>query len=341
MCTRIEDSNICFPLTSNQRRKKGCRGIGLAIVNHFNEFPEFMREGTLSQLFASLNLKFRPHTELTKEQIVELLKRTARDPVLSSDSMIAIAISSHGCEEGLLGINIGERSKHINDPNYTNMDGCIPPKLIQEIFSGENCNGLAGKPKLFLLNGCRGGGIEKMVRKKRKEIRETLSADVLSSSAFPEKDIATTWSDFFVVHSCVSGNISLRSSTLGSLFLVEFYKAYVEYGHRFPIESIVPTVNQNLIDYCRTRDVKSIQCCTWESTCTRSLFIPPTCVRFEPIQKKAFIMPQTNMDCLPPPIAPNLFIKARNDDTVKRSAVNKFTLIQNHLQMEYPRTRKN
>ena len=70
--------------------------------------------------------------------------------------MIAIAISSHGCKKGLLGINTEERMKHRDDPNYKNNDDCIPPTQIQEIFNCENCPSLASQPKLLLLNGCRG-----------------------------------------------------------------------------------------------------------------------------------------------------------------------------------------
>ena len=145
MCTQIEDIDMVYPLTSNQRREKCYRGIGLAIFNSFNEFPHLKRRGAendsiiMSQLFASLNLEFRPHTELTKKQIVTLLEETAHDPMLSSDSMIAIAISSHGCKEGLLGINCEE-------PNYRNMDNCITPLQIKKIFNSENCKDLAGKP---------------------------------------------------------------------------------------------------------------------------------------------------------------------------------------------------
>ena len=272
-----------YPLPPNKRRQ-GFRGIGLVIVNSFKNDPELEREGAeeelqrLTQLFASFNLEIRPHTELTKNEIVKVLEETAKDPKLSSDSMIAIAISSHGCEEGLLGINTEERVKHINDPNYKNMNDCIPPTQIQEIFNGENCKSLAGKPKFVMLNGCRGKGMEKIVQMEGEEIIETLAADGIQ----PEGCIATTWSDFFVIHSCILGNISLRSNKRGSLFLIEFFEAYAKYGNKYPIESIMPLVNRNLIIVCKKKKNSiSKQSCTWESTCTRSLRIPPTDAEFK------------------------------------------------------------
>ena len=297
MYAQIEDTDACYPIKSNQRRENNYRGIGLAIVNSFYKFPDYLREGVkqdkeiLSQLFASLKLEFRPHYELTKDQIVTVLKETAQDPKLNSDSMIAIAFSSHGCEEGLLGVNIEDRSRHIHDPNYKNTEDCISPAEIQEIFNSENCKALAGKPKLFLLNGCRGKGVETIVQKERVGVTEKLSADGIQEAPDSEECLATTWSDFFTVHSCVPGKISMLSNIKGSLFFVEFSEAYAKYGHRRPIESIMPTVNRNLIKVCKTKRAQSAQCCTWESTCTQSLHIPPATlepfrgVKPEPIRK--------------------------------------------------------
>ena len=272
-----------YKLTPNKRRKD-FRGIGLVIVNFFKNDPELKRKGAeeelqrLTKLFESFNLEVRPHTELTKDEIVKLLEDTTKDPNLSSDSMIAIAISTHGNENGLLGIHNGDRLVQENDPNDKNMDDCIPPTKIQEIFNGENCTGLVGKPKLFLLNGCRGNGIENIVQMEGKEKKEEFGHDGPKPT---EALLATTWSDFFVIHSCVPGNISIRSSKVGSLFIIEFSEAYAKYGSKHPIESIMPTVNRNLITVCKTKDTPSKQSCTWESTCTRSLRIPPKDAVFE------------------------------------------------------------
>ena len=271
-----KDINNCYPLNSNKKRKNGCCGIGLIIVNFFKKF-KIVRNGAeeevevLKQLFASFNLEVREHTELTKDQIVEQLSETANDPNLSSDSMIAIAISSHGVEEGLLGINIEDR---LINRDYKSMDDCISPRQIQEIFNGENCKALAGKPKLFLLNGCRGSGVEHMIEIKG-EKKDKLASDAIFPVPSSVESIATTCSDFFVIYSSFLGKMSIRSTTTGSLFIVEFSKAYAEYGQNYPIESIMPTINRNLIIVCTRLEAESKQSCIWESTCTRSLRIPP------------------------------------------------------------------
>ena len=266
MCEGIETYYSLLP----NKRRNGFRGIGLVIVNYFEDFPEpTKRVGAkeelqrLTKLFESFNLEVRRHIELTKNEIVNVLEDTVKDPKLGSDSMIAIAISSHGCEEGLLGINIDDRLKHRNDPNYKNMEDCISPTQIQKIFNGDNCPSLAGRPKLFLLNGCRGKGMENIFQIEGEEEEERLVCDTIIK-------LATTWSDFFVIHSCVIGNKSMRCTKRGSLFIIEFSEAYAKYGSKYPIESIMPTVNRNLIIVCQRKDAPSKQSCTWESPCTRS-----------------------------------------------------------------------
>ena len=286
-----EEIDVTYALTSNKRRED-FRGIGLIIVNIFGDSTKPERLGAeeelqmLTELFESFNLEVKPHTELTKDEIVKVLEETAKDPKMSSDSMIAIAISSHGCEEGLLGIHKGDRLRRIHDPDCNdNMEDCIPPTQIQDIFNGNNCKSLAGKPKLFLFNGCRGKGIEIIIPTELNKLpaaEETVHNTANTSLAADQSDLnanvkfATTWSDFFVIHSCVLGNSSVRSENRGSLFFVQFCEAYAKYGGKYPIEDIMPLVNRNLIIFCKkNKKAISKQSCTWVSTCTRSFLIHP------------------------------------------------------------------
>ena len=242
------------------------RGIGLVIVNSFRDHviaragAEFEKEN-LSQLFTLMGLEVREHIELTRDEIVDVLCSLAKEPRLKADTILAIAISSHGCEDGLLGINVEERLKN---PEYTGTDDCISPNQIKTIFNGVNCPLLSKKPKVLFLNGCRGGGRE-----------EIIEGDNLSTVAIPEQK-ATTWSDFFIIHSCVPGMISLRSNLSGSLFLDVFLKMYQAYGQYLSLELMMPIVNRKLIDTATSKKkVLSAQSCTWESSCTCVLKITP------------------------------------------------------------------
>ena len=245
------------------------RGIGLLIVNSFHDTKisrkgaEFEREN-LSQLFTLMGLEVRELVELTRDEIVDVLCKLAKEPRLKADTILVVAISSHGCEDGLLGINVEQR---LNDRDYAGLDDCISPMQIKTILNGINCPLLAKKPKLILLNGCRGGG--------REEVIEVIEEDGPNTIALPEQR-ATTWSDFFIVHSCEFGMISLRSNLSGSLFLDVFLKMYQAYGQDLPLGLLMPIVNRQLIHTAVSKkNVLSAQSCTWESSCTCVLKIKP------------------------------------------------------------------
>ena len=244
------------------------RGIGLIIVNYFHGH-DLPRKGAdiekknLILLFTLMGLDIREHVELSCKAMVNVLCKLAKEPRLKTDSMLVIAISSHGSEEGLIGVNPE------GSPN-TGSDDYVSPNQIKTIFNGLNCPLLAKKPKLLILNGCRGDVKE-----------EIIEGDYMSTKAIPEQK-ATTWSDFFTIHSCELGTKSLRSTRGGSLFIDEFLKSYQEFGRLISIELMMPLVNRKLIHTSFSKDMitelnqtRSTQSCTWESSCTCILKIMP------------------------------------------------------------------
>ena len=223
------------------------RGIGLIIVNHFKHMRTYragaqFEEENLSELFTFMGLEVRLEQELTSERMIKLLTDTASDPRLKNDSILAVAISSHGDEAGLLGID--NRS--------------VSVIRIREIFNGKNCPNLVSKPKFILLNGCRG-----------KKTEERIECDNLDTP----KQLSTTWSDFFIAYSCSMGLVSLRSNLRGSLFISVFLSAYKDFGKTIPLDLMMVIVNRKIIS--ETTSAESTQSCSWESSCTRALYIPP------------------------------------------------------------------
>ena len=237
--------------------KKESRGIGLVIVNHFYD-TKFSRDGAqieeenLSELFTFMGLEVRLVRELTHARMIDLLTKTASDPRLKIDSILAVAISSHGNEDGLMGIDYDMK---------TSKQKCISSYQICNIFNGKNCPNLRSKPKLILLNGCRG-----------KEREEKIVSDGFGG---PPKQLSTTWSDFFVIHSCPLGLVSFRSTAKGSLFISEFLTAYKDFGKTIPLDLMMVIVNRKIISITTKVACDSSQSCTWESSCTRAVHIPP------------------------------------------------------------------
>ena len=231
------------------------RGIGLIIVNTFKG-KENERKGAESEMenlrtmFINMGLEVVPHFDRTKKEIIQLLQETAKTEHLKTDSMIAIAISSHGSEEMIWG----------------NDDKPLETSEIREIFNGLNCKALAMKPKLIVLNFCRG--------QKKEEIFLPDGPQLI-----PEQ-VPTTWSDFFTIYSCQYNMQCLRGTLGGSVFIQKLLEVYNEYWY-YPFELIMPILNSKLIDIfdslaITTRGSQAIvgQSCTWESSCTCMLKIP-------------------------------------------------------------------
>ena len=255
------------------------RGVGLIIVNYFQD-QRLPRKGAevekknLIELFTLMGLEIIEHVELSSEAMVNVLIKLAKEPRLKTDSMLAVAISSHGNEEGLLGVN--------HDTEKFGGKDHVSPTQIKTIFNGANCPFLARKPKLLILNGCRGDAKE-----------ELIEDDYISTKNFPEQR-ATTWSDFFTIHSCELGATSKRSTKGGSFFINEFLKTYQEVGRFLSIESMMPLINRKLIHitYSTERIIelnqqRSTQSCTWESSCTCLLKIMPINAVIEKIPQPA------------------------------------------------------
>ena len=235
------------------------RGIGLIIVNTFsgraNERLGAESEvESLKTLFTNMGLDVEDFCfrDRTKREMRKILKDTSKMDRLKTDSMIAIAISSHGCEDGIWG----------NDetPN--------PFKIheIREYFNGHECNALAMKPKLLVLNSCRGERAE-----------EVFLPDGPASIPEPQP---TTWSDFFTISSCQYGTQCRRGTKTGSIFISNLLEVYNEYWY-YPFELIMPILNLKIINKCdalaeTTSGAQEIigQSCHWESSCTCILKIP-------------------------------------------------------------------
>ena len=114
--------------------------------------------------------------------------------------------SSHGNEEGLFGRNIEERLQLSSEGrSCSGLNDVISSLQIQSLFNSRNCPLLEGKPKLVLLNGCRGG---------EKEGLYGYEKDGKETEALPTHG-STVWSDFLVVWSAVDGYQSVRHVSTG------------------------------------------------------------------------------------------------------------------------------
>ena len=197
--------------------------------------------------------------ELVKESIITKLQSFANDKRLDNHSMIGIAISSHGNESGILGVD--------REP--------IHHSEIQNIFSTKNCEQLANKPKQMLLNACRGAETEEIICVDGCEKREIIKADGTDDEPCMDDSMQDSDSDFFIVHSSHQWHQSFRSTKRGSFFIQEILSTYTQLGETAPLDLLMPIINCKVINDCKVKNAPGAQSCNWRSTCSRILRIPP------------------------------------------------------------------
>ena len=140
------------------RMDKETRGVALIINNHhFQEssgMKEFPRRGTdkdrdaLIEVFKMLKFKVKPYDNQTTSQTKKLLKKLA-DKKHDKYDAIAVAMLSHGDKDNII---------------YST-DGKMDLESISTPFRGPN---LAGKPKIFIFQACRGTYMTVELRNKKK-----------------------------------------------------------------------------------------------------------------------------------------------------------------------------
>ena len=129
--------------------KANPRGLGIIINNKIFTCGMKNREGTdkdataLQRLFTSLGFYTNRYNDLTGTQIRRVFNEAASIDHKKFDCLI-VAILTHGIKGKLYGTD-GE---------------LIPVEDLTKLFNGYRCPSLIGKPKIFILQACRGGNFD-------------------------------------------------------------------------------------------------------------------------------------------------------------------------------------
>lgn len=94
---------------------------------------------------------------------------------------------------------------HGDDGILYGKDGPYPVKNLWKLFTGENCPSLAGKPKLFFIQACRGNGTDPGV--------ELISKRILTDEPDGSKEHELTYSipvmaDILIMYSTTEGTLT-------------------------------------------------------------------------------------------------------------------------------------
>ncbi|XP_030078346.1 caspase-1-A [Microcaecilia unicolor] len=211
-------------------KDKGSRKrLAIIICNKdFKQLPN--RKGAevdvcnMRKLLEGLGYDVELQQNLSSEDMKKALKDfSCREEHEHSDSTF-IVLMSHGVRKGICGVNCTEE-----DTDILSLD------TVFEIFNNENCRALVEKPKIILIQACRG----------EKKGKTLVSDSVSNTDGTPtgewEDDALREIhreSDFACLCSTTPDTLSWRHPTKGSVFIERLIKCLREKACRYPLEEL-------------------------------------------------------------------------------------------------------
>ncbi|XP_026519644.1 caspase-14-like [Terrapene carolina triunguis] len=182
-----------------------------------------------------------------------------RDQINQSEDEIScclITLMSHGRSHGLI---------QGKDGDTVDLDD------IFALFNNIQCPKLQEKPKIFIIQACRGGKEDHGVEEIEHESKEANCIyNLIAVRRLP------TASDYYVVYSTQKGYVSLRNTEKGSRMIEAMDEVFSEQGMKWHIGDLFTKINKNLV-----QETFSIHGCpvketiVVESTLTKAVYLAP------------------------------------------------------------------
>lgn len=133
-----------------------------------------------------------------------------------------VTLMSHG-EKGFIKMKDGAR---------------VSLEDVFEMFNNKNCPGLHEKPKIFIIQACRG--------EKRDNGIET-DDEPMQLDDISEKRRLPTFSDYFIIYPTQADHVALRHSRTGSVMIEKMIDVYKQYGNKWHIVDFFTQVNNRVV----------------------------------------------------------------------------------------------
>ncbi|CAG9854076.1 unnamed protein product [Phyllotreta striolata] len=217
--------NTIVPTYEMKARRKG---MALIINNvHFDKKTDERKgaefdEINLKNLLKEMGFEVKSHSNQTVSKMKEKIKNFSKDKSLQNVNVSLVVMMSHGTN----------KKNGLPMPgNYTEVIGTDGKGLaVDEVlaeFTGENCKGMKGKPKIFIFQCCRGARSEYQV------------------DAMPF-GIAKNHADMLVAYSTLPGLYSLRDIKKGSIYIQTICHVFQQHSRNLDVESLLKIVDSEL-----------------------------------------------------------------------------------------------
>ncbi|XP_074052001.1 caspase-14-like [Macrotis lagotis] len=135
---------------------------------------------------------------------------------------------------------------------------------IYEMFNNVNCPALQEKPKIFLIQACRGD---------RRDGGVVQTDDEPMELDYSEKTRLPTFSDYFIIYPTQEDHVALRDPDKGSVMIQAIVEVFQQYGKKWHIVDFFTQVNNSVVHtdfYIKKNPIKVVL--VMESSLTKAIY---------------------------------------------------------------------
>lgn len=243
---------------------------GLALI--FNQERFFWRLGlndrhgtnadryNLERRLRELNFEVKVYDNHKQEEVLDKIGEAAMEDHSDVDCFLLVFLS-HG----------------ENDHVYT-YDGKISIQDITALFKGDKCQSLVGKPKIFILQACRGDKHDEPVTACDAVDSEQKTNEVVVDASAVHT--LPAGADFIMCYSVAEGYYSHRETINGSWYVQDLCELLQKYGNSLEFTELLTLVNRkvSMRSVGNSRDTNAIgkkQVPCFASMLTKKLYFRP------------------------------------------------------------------
>ncbi|KAL1444558.1 hypothetical protein MTO96_029763 [Rhipicephalus appendiculatus] len=229
-------------------------------TERFNESDHDVR--CMAALFLTFFFDCYEYIDKKADEMKELLSKAATSAAYEQAQCLVVIIISHSNQDAILGV---DRQ---------------PLQLVNDVyakFNNENCPALQGKPKLFFIQAFQENKDDSGAGTTTDDTEDFMPEPAETSEC--GKRMAT-WSDMYIAHAVIPGDITLRNENIGSGFLSTVFTVFSKNAAIMHLEELMEKVQDEMFrksSHCGKSQTLSVEKYGW----TKPLYFNPgTCVIF-------------------------------------------------------------
>ncbi|XP_030330652.1 caspase-1-like isoform X1 [Strigops habroptila] len=215
----------------------------------------------MTKLLEGLGYAVDIHHNLSSEEMATVMNDFAdRKEHCTSDSTFLVFMS-HGVRAGLCGTKSRDEATDI-----------LSLDTIYEKFNNQHCQALLGKPKVVIIQSCRGGKVGSVLVSEAADLSVPTPGPTHTTHVALEGDAICEVhleSDFATLHSSTPDTVSWRSSVTGSLFIQHLIEQFRNHAYNSDLEELFRKVQYSFGKFPRQLPSKE------RTTMPRKFFLFP------------------------------------------------------------------